>query len=101
MDYIIPPINMNMISQNNAVNPYPSDSRIGSEFASEQLTSFFLKNMLKQIMKNESNEMFSGISNTAFMPEIFMDKVIEDLTKSDAFGINKIFADQLRSKGAQ
>lgn len=87
MDSIIASINMNMIYQNNMVNSAPSAAKVDPQIAAQELTSLFLKNMMKEIVKNESN---------SAMPEIFMDKIIEDITKSDTFGINKIFADQLR-----
>lgn len=90
MDIIIPPISMNL--------PSSFVRNVNSLTPGEQLSSFFLKNMLKEIIKNESNGLFSENGNSSFMSEIFMDRVIEDIAKTDAFGINKIFADQLRSK---
>lgn len=93
---------MNMIPVNSAFINSNFSKNDPAETA-EQITSVFLKNMMNEIIKNESRSFFSEGSQSynSFMPDIMVDQLVTQIVKSDAFGINKIFSEKIISKSEQ
>ncbi len=56
--------------------------------ATKQISSLFLKNMLKEVYKNETE-------NSMIFSDMIFDKMIEQLSESDAFGINALIKNQM------
>lgn len=92
MTNYIPQINMNMISEGivPAATNYSGSASLSPE---EQVQSLFLKNMMKEIIRNETKSFLGEDENirSSFMPEILVDQLISQIIKSDSFGLNKIF----------
>lgn len=90
---------MNMIPANGAfINSNLSKNDPAQ--SAEQITSVFLKNMMNEIIKNESKSFFSDGNQgyNSFMPDVLMDQLVSQIVRSDAFGINKIFSENIISQ---
>ncbi len=89
MDFYVNPVQGNDYVQN--VNEVPSGQADQKEVAKE-FTSLFLKNLLGSIMKDQTKGTLFGESSgySALANEGMIDKLVEQISQSDAFGINKL-----------
>ncbi len=92
MDFSLPRIN-------NIDNIVPLDNlqgtNISEKAATEQLTSIFLKNMLKEIYKNQTqNSLFGDNSNSSLVSDSFVDQIVSQIAATDALGLNKLISSQ-------
>ncbi len=97
MDYSLPPVWM--VDNNNM---YRTDNVSNASDAGKELVSMFMKQMLKEVFKTQSEDgIFTSGPYGQLFSDAVSDKMIEQLAQDDAFGFNKLVDAELDRREAQ
>jgi len=95
MEYFVPPVTFNR------ANDVPQAPAQRQESAAEALSSMFLQTMLKEIYKSQfKNGLFQdeNDASSSYFSEVFVDQMIDQLSRDDAFGLNEMIASDFKKK---